>query len=88
MDDNDTKTYMFFEKVIVGHYKNENFLNLLCLSITYFYNFNILYPKQISQTLEFCSRYFLQHYTQNVRGKKKHINNLSKINNLINKLNK
>ncbi|XP_030384344.1 uncharacterized protein LOC115631670 [Scaptodrosophila lebanonensis] len=55
---------------------------LLC----YYYTFNMMYPKEANQTLEFIVIYFLQNAPEHARNSKKAITNNSKYNQLIAKL--
>lgn len=55
---------------------------LLC----YYYTFNMMYPKEANQTLEFIVIYFLQHAPEQARNSKKSITSNSKFNQLIAKL--
>lgn len=55
---------------------------LLC----YYYTFNMMYPKEANQTLEFIVIYFLQHAPEQARNSKKSITSNSKYNQLIAKL--
>lgn len=55
---------------------------LLC----YYYTFNMMYPKEANQTLEFIVIYFLEHAPEQARNSKKSITSNSKYNQLIAKL--
>ncbi|EDW64040.1 uncharacterized protein [Drosophila virilis] len=55
---------------------------LLC----YYYTFNMMYPKEANQTLEFIVIYFLEHTPEQARNSKKSITGNSKYNQLIAKL--
>ncbi|KAL7739388.1 hypothetical protein ACLKA6_002456 [Drosophila palustris] len=55
---------------------------LLC----YYYTFNMMYPKEANQTLEFIVIYFLQHAPEQARNSKKSVTSNSKFNQLIAKL--
>ncbi|XP_034098667.1 uncharacterized protein LOC117564119 [Drosophila albomicans] len=55
---------------------------LLC----YYYTFNMMYPKEANQTLEFIVVYFVQHAPEQARNSKKSITSNSKFNQLIAKL--
>ncbi|KAH8403048.1 hypothetical protein KR222_003752 [Zaprionus bogoriensis] len=55
---------------------------LLC----YYYTFNMMYPKEANQTLEFIVLYFLQHAPEQARNSKKSVTSNSKYNQLIAKL--
>lgn len=50
------------------------------------YNINILCPKEISQTMEFSVRYFLEYYSDNFRGSKNRSSHFTKVINLVKKL--
>ncbi|XP_055381337.1 uncharacterized protein LOC129611938 [Condylostylus longicornis] len=63
--------YIFAEKILIVKEENFTFVDLLCQVISYYYVFNIVYPKEISQSLEFCVRYFYNHYCEKLRGSKK-----------------
>lgn len=78
--------YIFFEKTIFLKYRCFTFIELIRDVICTYYVFNVMYPKGISQSLEFFVRFFWKYYPENLRGKKNHINNLSKINHLITRL--
>lgn len=79
--------YIFFEKTMITKEKDFSFADLVCQVICFYYVFNIVFPKEISQSLEFCVRYFFNHYCEKTRGSKKTIFNMSKIRNFIKKLN-
>lgn len=79
--------YIFIEKIQVCADKNKNFIDTLMKLICFFYIFNLMYPKEICMSMEFLTRFFFKHYPSQIRGSKKSINNLSKINNLIKKIN-
>ncbi|EDW03984.1 uncharacterized protein LOC6561753 [Drosophila grimshawi] len=55
---------------------------LLC----YYYTFNMMYPKEANQTLEFIVIYFLQNSPEQARNSKKCVTGNSKYNQLIAKL--
>lgn len=81
-------TYIFIEKVLVAHFLegNYNYLKTLTDVINYYYVFNIMFPRQLSQTMEFLVRFLYKHYPNSSRGPKKSINNLQKVNNLISQI--
>ncbi|XP_055388137.1 uncharacterized protein LOC129616505 [Condylostylus longicornis] len=84
----DALIYIFIEKVQVNVFEfvSSDFIGMLELLVCYYYVLNIIFPKEISQFMEFFVRYFLQHYPDGVRGIKKSMNSLNKINSLIVKL--
>ncbi|KAH8263380.1 hypothetical protein KR044_007846, partial [Drosophila immigrans] len=55
---------------------------LLC----YYYTFNMMYPKEANQTLEFIVLYFVLHAPEHARNSKKSVTSNSKFNQLIAKL--
>ncbi|TDG44495.1 hypothetical protein AWZ03_009073 [Drosophila navojoa] len=60
--------------------------DIIAQLICYYYTFNMMYPKEANQTLEFIVIYFLQHTPEQVRNSKKSITSNSKYNQLISKL--
>lgn len=80
------KVYIFFEKVLIMEYNACSMIDTLIYIICLFYTFNLMYPKETLQTMEFFIRYFLRYYPEKVRGSKKNSNNINKINNLMKKL--
>ncbi|XP_017471866.1 PREDICTED: uncharacterized protein LOC108363110 [Rhagoletis zephyria] len=78
--------YILIEKTIVSKIENCNLLLNLQLVINFFFVLNIIYPREISQTLEFLVRFFYKHYPISTRGKKKNINSLQKVNSFISKI--
>lgn len=60
--------------------------DIIAQLICYYYTFNMMYPKEANQTLEFIVIYFLQHTPEQVRNSKKNITSNSKYNQLISKL--
>lgn len=86
LEENSAIAYIFIEKELVAKFVTFNFIELINNIICYYYVFNLMYPKEISQTLDFCVRFFYNIYPNFVRGNKRTINNFSKINSLIKKL--
>lgn len=84
---NENVAYIFIDKMQVAERSNSCIFELIIECICYFFIFNLIYPKELSQTLEFYVRYFLNYRPSNVRGCKKNINNISKIHNLLKKIN-
>ncbi|XP_055389885.1 uncharacterized protein LOC129618883 [Condylostylus longicornis] len=66
----DALIYIFIEKVQVNVFEfvSSDFIGMLELLVCYYYVLNIIFPKEISQFMEFFVRYFLQHYPDGVRG--------------------
>ncbi|XP_022227248.2 uncharacterized protein LOC111077329 [Drosophila obscura] len=60
--------------------------DIIAQLICYYYTFNMMYPKEANQTLEFMVIYFLQHAPEQARNSKKAITANSKFNQLIAKL--
>lgn len=79
--------YIFIEKLMVSSTDKVNLIDMVMQCIAYYYNFNMQYPKEVSQSFDFIVRYFLNHYPEKPRGPKKNLNNMNKINNFIRKLN-
>lgn len=61
----------------------EAFIQTFCL----YFIFNIQYPKDISQLLEFVQRYFFVYYTETSRGRKKNLTSMAKVMRLLCKIN-
>ncbi|XP_055372360.1 uncharacterized protein LOC129606213 [Condylostylus longicornis] len=78
--------YISLEKSPVAFHENPEILDLLIEIIAVFYVFNIMYSKSMSQSYEFFVRFFYKYYPEEIRGKKKNISNMCKINNLIKRL--
>ncbi|KAH8413343.1 hypothetical protein KR009_010059, partial [Drosophila setifemur] len=66
--------------------KDGDLPDILAQLICYYYTFNMMYPKEANQTLEFIVVYFLQHSPEQVRSAKKSVTTNSKFNQLIGKL--
>lgn len=66
--------------------KDSDLPDILAQLICYFYTFNMMYPKEANQTLEFIVVYFLQHSAEQVRTAKKPLTSNSKFNQLIAKV--
>ncbi|XP_039495223.1 uncharacterized protein LOC120454194 isoform X1 [Drosophila santomea] len=66
--------------------KDEDLPDILAQLICYYYTFNMMYPKEANQTLEFIVVYFLQHSPEQVRSAKKSVTTNGKFNHLIAKL--
>ncbi|XP_002018666.2 uncharacterized protein LOC6593754 [Drosophila persimilis] len=60
--------------------------DIIAQLICYYYTFNMMYPKEANQTLEFMVIYFLQHVPEQARNSKKAVTANSKFNQLIAKL--
>ncbi|BFF94667.1 uncharacterized protein DMAD_12244 [Drosophila madeirensis] len=60
--------------------------DIIAQLICYYYTFNMMYPKEANQTLEFMVLYFLQHAPEQARNSKKPLTGNSKFNQLIAKL--
>lgn len=66
--------YICIQKIVPQeNYKNSPFEVFLLEVISIYYNLNIWYPEEVSQSFEFFKRYFLRHSTT-YRGAKKKIN--------------
>ncbi|XP_017467857.1 PREDICTED: uncharacterized protein LOC108360183 isoform X1 [Rhagoletis zephyria] len=79
--------YIFIEKTLVSHTLGDgDMFKFLKQIIQYYFVFNIIYPPETSQTMEFFVRFFYKFYPNSSRGAKKNINNIQKVNNLIVKL--
>ncbi|XP_017004686.2 uncharacterized protein [Drosophila takahashii] len=66
--------------------KDDDLPDILAQLICYYYTFNMMYPKEANQTLEFIVVYFLQHSPEQVRSAKKSVTTNGKFNQLIAKL--
>ncbi|XP_052837956.1 uncharacterized protein LOC128253540 isoform X1 [Drosophila gunungcola] len=66
--------------------KDNDLPDILAQLICYYYTFNMMYPKEANQTLEFIVVYFLQHSPDQVRSAKKSVTTNGKFNQLITKL--
>ncbi|KAF5274680.1 hypothetical protein FQR65_LT16903 [Abscondita terminalis] len=75
---------IFFENKELVHLRSELFLEALKITMALYYNFNVSYPKEISNTLEFIQRYMLKINPD--QGSKSNKKNNYKIVSLINKL--
>ena len=71
-EDKNIKMYIFVEKMQVMH-GSSDILEIIKVIISIYYLMNSIYPKQISQVMEFSIRYFLQYYPESSRGSKKNI---------------
>ncbi|ALC38538.1 CG17078, partial [Drosophila busckii] len=60
--------------------------DILAQLLCYYYTFNMMYPKEANQTLEFIVIYFLQNTPEQARNSKKSVSSNSKYNQLIAKL--
>lgn len=65
------KAYIFIEKEVVVD-EDADLIEQLIQTINFYFVFNILYPPEICQTLEFLFRFFYKFYPPAVRGAKKH----------------
>lgn len=77
--------YIFADNVMVNSTSN-NFQEALLQTFVLFFNFNIQYPRESSQTLDFIQRYFFNYQTDISRGTKRNINAQAKVLRLINNL--
>ncbi|KAH8389195.1 hypothetical protein KR200_009837 [Drosophila serrata] len=66
--------------------KDNDLPDILAQLICYYYTFNMMYPKEANQTLEFIVVYFLQHSPDQVRMAKKPLTSNGKFNQLIAKV--
>ncbi|XP_017021767.1 uncharacterized protein [Drosophila kikkawai] len=66
--------------------KDNDLPDILAQLICYYYTFNMMYPKEANQTLEFIVVYFLQHSPEQVRLAKKPLTSNGKFNQLIAKV--
>ncbi|KAH8281494.1 hypothetical protein KR054_000866 [Drosophila jambulina] len=66
--------------------KDSDLPDILAQLICYYYTFNMMYPKEANQTLEFIVVYFLQHSPDQVRMAKKPLTSNNKFNQLIAKV--
>ena len=57
MNGGECQVHVFIEKIEVQKYKNKKFVEILQLIICYYYTLNIMYPAELSQTMEFLVRY-------------------------------
>ncbi|KAH8273734.1 hypothetical protein KR018_011187, partial [Drosophila ironensis] len=83
-----TEAMVYIEGQIMATFaaKDGDLPDILAQLICYYYTFNMMYPKEANQTLEFIVVYFLQHTPEYVRTAKKPVTTNSKINQLIAKL--
>lgn len=79
--------FIFVEKRLILNVNNSEIINRIKNIIHLYYTFNMLYPNEICQTMEFLVRFFYEIYLPKVRGPKNSSSNLNKINNLIKKIN-
>lgn len=83
-----TEAMVYIEGQIMATFaaKDGDLPDILAQLICYYYTFNMMYPKEANQTLEFIVVYFLQHSPEQVRSAKKSVTTNSKFNQLIAKL--
>lgn len=66
--------------------ESKNLIDGLQQIIALYYNLNTRYPAEISLTMEFLQRYFLQIHHEVVRGNKRNISRMGKVMSLIGRL--
>lgn len=68
-------------------YENgENFTEALKMCFAMYFNFDLMYPKDVSTTLEFIQRYFYKIHPDSGTKSKKLSTSKKRVINLINKL--
>ncbi|XP_067639561.1 uncharacterized protein [Eurosta solidaginis] len=76
------RAHIIIEKTPVAEYGEYDFINFVKVIINYYFVLNKMYPAEISQTLEFLTRFCYKHYPNQPQN----INSLQKVNNLISKI--
>ncbi|XP_016985680.1 uncharacterized protein LOC108049122 isoform X2 [Drosophila rhopaloa] len=82
----EAKVYIEGQIMTTSAAGDDDLPDILAQLICYYYTFNMMYPKEANQTLEFIVVYFLQHSPDQVRSAKKSVTTNGKFNQLITKL--
>ena len=62
------QAYVIVEKNVFMHLKSSNLICMISTAIKIFYALNMLYPKNISQTMEFFVKFYYKYYCDTTRG--------------------
>ncbi|XP_067635057.1 uncharacterized protein [Eurosta solidaginis] len=65
------RAHIIIEKTPVAEYGEYDFINFVKVIFNYYFVLNKIYPAEISQTLEFLTRFCYKHYPNQTRGAKK-----------------